>query len=91
VHSMLASGTQVRRFAPGRSRRIFRAKQILNMLSLGRDVKRFAVCKKSLNGVKRIHFGKITEPFSSTVPPSATRSARVDGDAEASGGESGNF
>jgi hypothetical protein len=40
--------------------------------------------------LKRHHFGKITGPFSSTVPHFATRSARVDGDVEASGGESGN-
>jgi hypothetical protein len=29
-------------------------------------------------------------PFSPTVPPFATRSARIDGDVEASDGESGN-
>jgi hypothetical protein len=40
--------------------------------------------------IARRHFGKITGPFSLTVPPFATRSARVDGDVEASGGESGN-
>jgi hypothetical protein len=32
----------------------------------------------------------ITGTFSPTIPPFATRSARVDGDVEASGGESGN-
>jgi hypothetical protein len=62
------------------------------MPSFGREVKpfapcrRFAACKRSLNGVKRRHFGKITGPFSPTAPPFATRSARVDGDVEASGG-----
>jgi hypothetical protein len=33
VVSMLASGTQVRGFKPGRSRRIFRAQNILSMPS----------------------------------------------------------
>jgi hypothetical protein len=62
----------------------------------GREVKpfapchRFAACKRSLNGVKRCHFSKITGPFSPTVPPFATRSAHVDGDVEASGGEGEN-
>jgi hypothetical protein len=93
---MLASGTQDRGFAPGRSRRIFRAKKILNMPSFGREVelfapcRRFSACKRSLNGVKRRHFGKITGPLSPKFPPFATRSARVFGNVEASGSESGN-
>jgi hypothetical protein len=96
VVSMMASGTQDRGFASGRNRRIFQAKKILSMTSFGREVKPFApscrsaACKRSLNGVKRRHFGKITGPFSPTFPPFATRNARVDGDVEASGGESGN-
>jgi hypothetical protein len=66
------------------------------MPSFGREVKpfvpcrRIAACKRSLNGVKRHHFGKITGPFSPTVPPFATRNARVVGDVEESGGKSGN-
>jgi hypothetical protein len=66
------------------------------MPSFGREVKpfapcrRFAACKRSQNGVKMRHFGKITGPFSPTVPPFATRNSHVDGDVEASGGESGN-
>jgi hypothetical protein len=66
------------------------------MPSFGREAKpfapcrRFAACKRSINGIKKRHFGKITGPFSPTVPPFATRSARVDGDMEASGCESGN-
>jgi hypothetical protein len=93
VVSMLASGTQDRGFAPGRGRRIFRAKNNLSMPSFGREVKPFAPCRRSaackisLNGVKGRHLGKITGPFSPTVPPFANRSARVDGDVEASGGE----
>jgi hypothetical protein len=68
-------------------------KIILSMPSFGREVKpfapcrRFAACKRSLNDVKRRLFGKITGPFSPTIPPFATKSARVDGDVEASDGE----
>jgi hypothetical protein len=95
VVSMLACSTQDRGFAPGRSHRIFRAKKF-SIPSFGKEVKpfapfrRFAACKISLNGVKRRHFGNITGSFSPTVPPFATRSARVCGDVEASGGESEN-
>jgi ABC-type uncharacterized transport system permease subunit len=50
VVRMLASGTQDRGFAPSRSRRIFRAKNILSMPFFGREVnpfapyRRFAAC-----------------------------------------------
>jgi len=53
--SMLAFGTQVRGFAPGRSRRIFRAKKILGTPSFGGEVKPSVPCrsftarKRSLN------------------------------------------
>jgi len=53
--SVLAFGTQVRGFAPDRSRRIFRAKNILSTPSFGREVKpsvpccSFTTCKRSLN------------------------------------------
>src|SRR5215468_4457449 len=53
VVSMLASGTQVRGFKPGRSRRIFRGEKILSMPSFGREVKSsvpcrsFAACKRN--------------------------------------------
>jgi hypothetical protein len=53
--SVLAFGTQVRGFAPGRSRRIFRAKKILSTPSFGGEVKpsvpcrSFMACKRSLN------------------------------------------
>jgi hypothetical protein len=63
------------------------------MPSFGREVKpfapcrRFATCKRFLNDVKSRHFDKITGSFSPTVPPFATKSARVDGDVEVSGGE----
>ena len=51
----MAFGTQVRGFAPGRSRRIFRAKKIHSTPSFGGEVKpsvpcrSFAACKSSLN------------------------------------------
>jgi hypothetical protein len=51
--SVLASGTQVRGFKPGRSRRIFNGGKILSTPSFGREVKpwvrRFAACKRNLN------------------------------------------
>jgi hypothetical protein len=74
----------------------FTGEKILSMPPFGREVKsfascrKFAACKRYLNDVKRRHFGKILGPFSPTVPPFATRSARVDGDVKVSGGESGN-
>jgi hypothetical protein len=83
VVSMLASGTQDRGFAPSRSSRIFSAEKFLSMPSFVREVKpfapcrRLAACKRSLNGVKSRNFGKITGPFSSTVPPLATRSVEA--------------
>ena len=51
---VLAFSTQVREFAPGRSRRIFRAKKILSAPSFGGEVKpsvpcrSFTVCKRSI-------------------------------------------
>jgi hypothetical protein len=42
VVSMLGSGTQDCRFAPGRSRRIFSGEKILSMPSFEREVKLFA-------------------------------------------------
>ena len=53
--AVLAFGTQVRGFAPGRSRRIFRPKKILSTPSFGGEVKpsvpcrSFTACKRSLN------------------------------------------
>jgi hypothetical protein len=44
--SMLASGTQDRGFAPGRSRRIFSGEKILSMPSFVREVKPFALCRR---------------------------------------------
>jgi hypothetical protein len=76
---------------------IYICKKVLRMPSFRREVKlfapcrRFAACKRSVNGVKRCHFGKITRPFSPTVPPFATRNTRVDEDVEATGSECGNM
>ena len=67
--SMLAFSTQVRRFKPGRSRRIFRAKKILSTPSFGGEVKPsvpchwFAACKRSLNVRGSRDLGKITGYF----------------------------
>jgi hypothetical protein len=56
VVSMLASGTQVRGFAPDRSRRIFPARKIHSMLSFGGEVK--IICpmsqhEKELNNLRK--------------------------------------
>ena len=53
--SVLAFGTQVRGFKPGRSTWIFQGEKILNTPSFGMEVKpfdpcrRFTACKRSLN------------------------------------------
>jgi hypothetical protein len=53
--SVLAFGTKVRGFTPGRSRRIFRAKKILSRPSFGEEIKSAVQCrsftafKRSLN------------------------------------------
>ena len=53
--NMLAFGTQVRGFKPGRSRRIFQGEKILREPSFRREVRpfvpcrRFTTCKRSLN------------------------------------------
>jgi hypothetical protein len=50
--------------------------------------RRFAACKSSLNDVENTSFRQnYRTPFSPTVPPFATRSARVVGDVETSGGK----
>jgi hypothetical protein len=46
VVSMLASGTRVCGFKPGRCRRIFSGENILSMPSFGREVKLFALCRR---------------------------------------------
>jgi hypothetical protein len=64
--SVLAFSTQVRRFKPGRSRRIFWAKKLLSTPSFGGEVKpsvpcrRFTACKISLNLCGSRNLGKIT-------------------------------
>ena len=53
--SVLAFGTQVRGFKPGRNRRIFQSEKILSTPSFGGEVKpsvpcrRFTACKRFLN------------------------------------------
>jgi hypothetical protein len=67
---MLVSGTQVRGFEPGRSRRIFQGEKILSMPSFGGEVKPsvpcrgFALCKWSLQIAWNSLFdGKIHRAF----------------------------
>jgi hypothetical protein len=43
---MLATGTQVREFKPGRSRRMFRGEKILSMPSFGGEVKPPVPCRR---------------------------------------------
>jgi hypothetical protein len=51
----------------------------------------FSILKRSLNGLEKTSFRQnYRTPFSPTVPPFATGSARVVGDVEASVGESEN-
>ena len=67
--SVLAFSTQVRRFKPGRSRRIFRAKKSSARLPLGGEVKpsvpcrRYAACTRSLNLCGNWNLGKSTGQF----------------------------
>jgi len=78
---VLAFGTQVRGYKPGRSRRIFNGDKILSMPSFGGEVKpsvpcrRFAICKRSL-GLRGSRIPdeicrNISRPR--RVPPSAAR------------------
>jgi hypothetical protein len=46
VVSMLASGTRVRRFKPGRSSQVFSGVKILSMPSFGREVKPWVPCHR---------------------------------------------
>jgi len=71
--SVLAFGTQVRGFKPGRSRRIFKGEKIFSTPSFGREVKpsvpcrRFAACKRSLElRGSRILRRNLSEHFSPT-------------------------
>ena len=64
---MLTSSTQVRGFKPGRSRRTFKGEKILSTPSFGGEVKpsvpcrRFAACKRSLNGVEVVISAKLPD------------------------------
>ena len=65
--SVLAFSTQVRGFKPGRSRRIFKGEKILSTPSFEGEVKpsvpcrRFAACKRSLNGVEVVISAKLPD------------------------------
>jgi len=79
--SVLAFGTQVRGFNPGRSRRIFKGEKILSTPSFGGEVKlsvpcrRFAACKRSLELRGSQILDEICRNISRPrrVPPSAAR------------------
>jgi hypothetical protein len=79
--SVLTSGTQVRGFAPGRSRRIFKGEKIRSTPSFGGEVKpsvpcrRFAACKRSLELRESRILDEICRNISRPrrVPPSAAR------------------
>jgi hypothetical protein len=79
--SVLAFGTEVRGFKPGRSRRIFKGEKILNTPSFGGEVnpsvpcRRFAACKRSLEWRGSQILDKICLNISRPrrVPPSAAR------------------
>jgi hypothetical protein len=84
--SLLAFGTQVRGFKPGRNRRIFRAKKILSTPSFGGEVKPSVPCralrhvKEPKSDVEVVSFGKILSHFSPIVPPSAAGFSSVASD-----------
>jgi len=79
--SVLAFGTQVRGFKPGRSCRIFKGAKILSTPSFGGEVKpsvpcrRFAACKRSLELRGSQILDEICRNISRPrrVPPSAAR------------------
>ena len=67
--SVLASGTRVRGFKPGRSRRIFRAKKILSTPSFGGEVKpsvprrKFTAFNRNRKWGGSRHFRQNSQPF----------------------------
>jgi hypothetical protein len=76
---MLASGTQVRGFEPGRSRRIFQGEKILSIPSFGAEVKtlvpcrRFAACKRSLHWRGICHCRQNYQSFLAHISPFPAR------------------
>jgi hypothetical protein len=82
-----ASGTQVRRFKPGRSRRIFRPKKSSACYTFGGEVKpsvpcrRFAACERFLHLLWKSHaVGKIGSAISRTcLSPSLIEVSHVAG------------
>jgi hypothetical protein len=89
--SVLAFGTHVRGFAPGQSRRIFRAKKSSARLPSSVPCRSSTVCKRSLNVTWNSPFRQNLRDLSRiTVPPSATGCSRVVTRVETPGGESWN-
>ena len=78
---MLAFGTQVRGFKPGRNRRVFQGEKILSTPSIGREVKPFVPCRIFAHVkepetvcVEVAGFGRNYRPFlAQVVPPFTTR------------------
>ena len=72
---VLAFSTKVRGFKPGRSHRIFKGEEILSTPSFGGEVKpsvpcrRFATCKRSLNGVEVVISAKISHVVADVEAP----------------------
>jgi hypothetical protein len=82
---------------PAEAVRIFQGENILSMPSFGGDVKpsfscrRFAACKRSLNGVEVVISAKLPDNLLALkVPPFAARISRVVVGVEAPGGRSWN-
>jgi hypothetical protein len=94
--SVLAFSTQVRGFKPSRSRRIFKGEEILSMPTFGGEVRpslpcrRFAACKRSLNGVEVVISAKLPDNIVAHSSTFAAGISRVVADVGAPGGESGN-
>jgi hypothetical protein len=82
VVSMLASGTLVRRFEPGRNRRIFSGEKFHSKPSFGREVKpsvscrRFAACKIPVIYMDVRIAGQIDQPFLARLSPALTEAWR---------------
>ena len=73
IGSVLAFGTQIRGFKPGRRRRIFQGEKILSTPSFGGEVKPSVPCRRFTAWKSGIS-GKIHRPFlAHIVPPLATR------------------
>ena len=91
--SVLAFSTRVRGFKPGRSLRIFKEEKVPSTPYFGGEVKpsvpcrRFAACKRSLNGVEVVISEKITRHHSRPQFPLTPLGSLTSTDVEAPGSE----